>query len=172
MNAIMTRSFAKTWGLNFPPDAAYLIKSGGSSSSWQSVTWNQVMEDRRERQAWRLARKRESSTLRAIRVSVRYFKTIVYGGWHTYIDGVGFSKWVRSDDKRLMELFPMPAPSLFGNAWQEWMKWFARTYRRGTFNGKPRGVAYCWALCYGEGRDTYVEEVISIINRKEFLNGR
>ncbi|MGH9753978.1 MAG: hypothetical protein ACREA2_14465 [Blastocatellia bacterium] len=164
MIALMTRSFAEAWGLNIPPDAAYLIKRHNASLSWEPVTWAEVLEKRRQKQARILAFNRECPTLRAVRVSVRYFDQFPYGGWHTYIDGAGgLSEWTRDGGERLMELFPMPQLSLFGNTWQEWMKWFARTYPRGTFDGRPRGVAYCWALCDGEAKDAQVKELIRVI---------
>lgn len=166
MIALMTRSAAEFWGIKIPDDAACLVKKSNASPLWESVAWNEVLEERRRKQARILAFKREHSTLRAVRVSVRWFEIEVYGGWHAYIDGVDFSKWWRDEDERLMELFPMPQPSLFvnrWNRWREWMEWFARTYKRGTFDKHPRGVAYCWALCDGEGRDTSVREIVGVI---------
>lgn len=171
----MTRSFAENFGLSFPPNAAYLIKRGGPSASWQSVTWAEILEERRKKQARVLKYKRAHPKMRAVLVSVR--------GRHTYIEGIGgFSEWLRGGSDRwkelsetqlrLMEMFPMPQRSLFDVTWKEWVFWFARTYKRGTFNGQPRGVAYCWALCEGEGGFTRVRELVSVIQSNGVINGQ
>lgn len=166
MVAVMTRSAARFWwGKELPRDVASLIKHH-SSAPWQPITWDQILEERRNRQTEILRRKRNVESVRAVRVSVRYFDQDIYGGWHTYIDGVQFSKWLRpgrEGDRELMSLFPMPQPLLFGTSWVEWMVWFARTHRRGTFCGQPRGVAYCWALCDGTGYHTQVRSILSVI---------
>lgn len=161
------RSAAPYWlGRELAPNVHSLVKDH-PGDPWRTVTWDEVHDERRKRQAERLRRKREGGVVRrkAIRISVRYFDIEFYRGWHTYIDGIGFSIWLRGreGDERLMELFPQPQVLLFGSRWQDWMVWFASAYQRGTFDSHPRGVIYCWALCEGEGSFTRVRQILGEI---------
>jgi hypothetical protein len=167
MSAVMMRSAAPHWlGRELAPNVHSLVKHH-SGAPWKEVTWDEVHEKRRNWQAEVLRRKREWFVVhkRAIRISVRYFDIEVYTGWHTYIHGIDFSIWLRDrdGDERLMKMFPQPQPSLFGDRWQNWMVWFASTHQRGTFDGHPRGVVYCWALCEGQGKYTHVREILGEI---------
>jgi hypothetical protein len=150
-----------------PPDVAYYIQR----YSWEklkAVTWAEILDQRRKHQASRLHSIRASESIRAVRIHVRYFDQDIYGGWQTYVDGIGFSHWTfrhgYNIENQLMDVFPVLQPTLFPrrNAWQEWMKEFASTYQRGTFDRKPRGVAYAWALVTD---GNYVEEILKEIKR-------
>jgi hypothetical protein len=114
------------------------------------------MDQRRARQAMILNRKRSgfANVRRAARLSVRYFDQDLLGGWHTYLDGVGFSVWVRPGSFLVGDIlarFPVSEPSLFSEIGllEDWMPTFAKRHQRGVFCGKPRGVAYCWIKIYG-----------------------
>lgn len=149
-----------------PPEVAYYISHHGRAEL-KAITWADVMAARRERQERILRIKRSFSEIRAIRIHVRFFDQDLYGGWHTYIDGVCFSTWIRRSDvlqNRLMSLFPLQSPKLpftgDYSAWYEWQEGFAREHQRGTFCKRPRGVAYAWARVSGR---SHIEDIISTI---------
>jgi hypothetical protein len=81
---------------------------------------------------------------------VRFFDQDFYGGWHTYLDGVGgFSQWIRvpfgdqDNPFDLLTLYPL------AKTYREWMPAFARKYHKGRHHRRPRGVAFMWAEFHG-----------------------
>ena len=154
MGTIINRT---AWFLkDVPRDIAY-YQSERWSDGFRGVTWAEVHAERARRQSQILYYKRgeHRPVRRAVRISVRYFKQTLFGGWHTYIDGVGLSEWVRSEPavEMLLRRFPLvPLPSgsgcyhWVGKAYTQWMEAFAVRYQRGEHGGRPRGCVYCWAM--------------------------
>jgi hypothetical protein len=148
---IVSRSGAKHWaGRLLPPDVAYIVNG-------VPVTWSQVMENRRRRQAEILRRKRHVEEWRAVKLWVAYFDQSLMGGWHAFLDGISrWRVWIDRDRpwcrKALMDLFPVVEPGLFDEEsyfphcplWERWKVEFAMRYRRRTQDRRPVGVAYLW----------------------------
>lgn len=76
----MSRSFAETMGFDWPPNVAAVVDG-------EPVTWDQVMANRRARQAQQLADKRHAAPSPVVPCYVWTFKVPgwLYGGWHCYI---------------------------------------------------------------------------------------
>ena len=84
MPFVMLRSFAEQWGLAWPDDAA--MKEGGPRGV-RYVTWAELLDRRRERQAKRLAgipRWPEPAVVPCY-VWTFYNNFFPYGGWHCYL---------------------------------------------------------------------------------------
>lgn len=154
MSTIMTRSAVEFWGRRkLPKNVAYLV-SDGPGGRMKEVTWDEIMDGRREKQANILSHLlAPSSTRRAARLSVQYFDQSLMGGWQCYIDGIGDSEWLRySEDKkeRLMAVLPMenqmnlPGMASFAERWSIWKENFATRYQVGVFDGRPRGAVFGW----------------------------
>lgn len=118
----------------------------------QRITSDDMRASHRARHERLVQFRRGNETRRvAVRVIVRYYDQMLYGGWHCYIERPGLSKWVRKGYYDLFRLFPLSKRN--GQDWslsslREWDQWkqeFALAYPCGTFDGKPRGIAYCWA---------------------------
>jgi len=82
------------------------------------------------------------------------FNNFFFRGWYTYLEGVGIScgihKLSNKIGSRLMELFPLVKPTLFGPAdLDEWMAEFVKKYQRGYWCGKPQGKSPVWAEVQG-----------------------
>jgi len=151
VTTIITRSAIKYWsGQEPPPELAYRVSTGRGHQQLRDVTWAEVMQQRRERQAIQLRWRREGlghRKMRAVRITARYFDQFFYGGWHVYVDSISFSHWIRNGEyglsRNLMELLPL------ANTWEEWKPAFANAYPCGEFGGRPRGMVYGWAETNG-----------------------
>ena len=154
MTSIATRSAIIHWRsmLGNPepvtPDLAFVVDG-------RVVTWGEVHENRRKRQAERLRRIREAYWPdRAYRLTVAYFDMPLMGGWQAMINDLHgrhslHSAWIDRDRRylvsQLMALFPLILP--FGGESEQWDRWkptFAQQFKRRTQDGEPVGVAYLW----------------------------
>lgn len=145
-----------------PPEVAYVDTDYRGKRTY--ITWAEVMELRRKRQAERLdhIRRNEVTGRRAVRVEVFYNPHWMYQGWHTYLHGIAFPPlWVNGRGGKennpfgLLDLFPMTKslgpllPEEPITDYHEWMVAFAEKHKRGMRGRKPRGTRYCWAICEG-----------------------
>lgn len=148
MTTIITRSALVFHGHNPPPNVASVVIELGVR---RTITWDDVMRERRERQASILARRRDvgGDEWAATKLWVAYFGQNLMGGWQAFLDSRNYHVWIDRDGKlykdRLMAIFQAPK-HLFHqwNEWETWKEWFAKTFRRRTQCRKPLGVAYLW----------------------------
>lgn len=155
-----------SWWDQFPPDTA-IVKKLTPHSKPLITTWPQLGERKRARQAEILAHRRGDSyrsERRPLYVWVFYCPGFVYEGWWTYLIGRGISygRYLSRNERlvsRLMELFPMGEPTLYGPSltYEQWMPRFARRYCCRWPDGKPRthagriqGKAFVWAEVQGD----------------------
>lgn len=160
--AIMNRKAIEHWcgtyrraaglpPLDLPPDLAYRVHDG---REYRTVTWAEVMQERRRRQAERLAVKRgeRDPVPRAHKLWVAYFDQEFFGGWQAMVGdfrGRGYEVWIDRDctwmQKHLMRLLPLVLP--LWDDWQQWDLWkqaFAQQFERRRQHGHPLGVALIW----------------------------
>ena len=143
------------------PHLAGLMRERGQV---REVTWAEILEQRRERQAERLQRKREwfVSSWRPVFIDVRYYDIQVYTGWHTYIYGIGgISFWFRGphrDETVFMNMIPLRDGLFPVQSHEHWMEVFARTYQCGTQDKRPRGRLQIWARVSGTGHNATIHE--------------
>lgn len=146
-----------------PPNAAG--RECSAVGQYRYVTWDEVMQERRERQSEHLERKLGPVTaIRAVRVMCWLNQRFPFEGWHCVIDGCPGSlihewanRYSRGDVKEMQSVLPVPgAPATM----QEWMPLFAEHYpdlrrlpHREGERQYPRGVAYIWAVCRGGSID-------------------
>lgn len=86
MSFLMMRSFAENLGIEWPQDAAY--RTGDMRGDSRFVTWSEVMESRRKRQARELKRKRNERHAVIVPAYVWVFHNdwnFPYGGRYCYI---------------------------------------------------------------------------------------
>lgn len=151
MSYIMTRSALVHWGHNPPPNVAYVC--GDRPGERRIITWGDVMETRRKRQASRLELIRRTERWEAYRVWVAYFDITLMGGWQAFIDNErtrhGYGTWIDRDRQHLrqplMDAFPLVLP--LGSERDNWAAWkaeFAKQYQRGSQDKHPRGCAFVW----------------------------
>jgi hypothetical protein len=151
----------------FGPDIAIVKKD--MLDRYHVTTWSDLGREKRRRQAQRLNSKRFSgceTNVRAVYVWVFHcpgLGGVAYYGWWTYLvwrggdSGKYFGKNIAAIGK-LMELFPMEEPGLFGHslAYEEWQIRFAKTFAcrnaDGTLRkhaGRIQGKALLWAEFHG-----------------------
>jgi len=168
-NTFMARSFLehfrevvkeelKPYVLTPPPDVAGYESNGYYR---RAVTWAMVMERRRQRQEAELKQKRSDYDIvyrKPLYVWVFWCPGIndfIFRGWWISIEGrdIDFSCKYFEGTKmcfKLMELFPLVEPKLFGQPdWDEWKAEFVKRYQRGYWCGKPQGKAPIWAEVKG-----------------------
>jgi hypothetical protein len=144
VTTILTRKGIEHWsGRKLAPNVAMIVDG-------ETVTWDQVMEHRRERQRMVLVRKREAESWRAVRVMVAHYGSGLMGGWQTMLNWIGRSCWVERDGKdfrqQLISLFPVEC-LLWGPLDLQWLTWkmeFARMHKRRKQCGHAVGVAFLW----------------------------
>jgi len=128
---------------------------------WQFTTKADVLRERRKRMEYHLWFKREYGVIqrRPLYVWVFWcpgFFGFAYRGWWLYLIGRGISssKYLEKGKKtvaRLMELFPLVEPNLFGPPdLEKWKSEFVKRYKRGRWCGKPQGKAPVWAEIKGD----------------------
>jgi len=86
MTTIMKRSFAETMGVEWPPEVAYVVGDSVYGER-RAVTWDEVMEARRERQRERLEQIQRPDPPHAVPCYVWVFRVPgwLYGGWWCYV---------------------------------------------------------------------------------------
>ena len=136
---------------DLPDDLAFIV-----DDPWRGgrkiVTWSEVMENRRDRQAKILRHKRHVEPWRAVKLWVAYFNQDLFGGWHGFIEdwrGRNGRIWIDRDGKgfiaQAMEMFPVGLPlGSWRERWEEWKPAFAKKFSRGKHDRKPRGVVFLW----------------------------
>jgi hypothetical protein len=147
MTTIINRKALVHYGHCPESQVAYLIRDAWHGD--RTVTWAEVMAERRERQARILSQRRcvGADLGRAVRLWVAYFDQDLMGGWQAFLDdyrGRSSRLWIDRDSRYdvrplVMRLFPL---TLFG--WEEWKVAFAAAYRKRRKAGRPVGVAYLW----------------------------
>ena len=164
LSSVITRSALVAWGRNPPPDLAYLTSN--ACGDRHIVTWGEVMENRRKRQAERLELIRRHVPLRAYRFSVRYFDMPLMGGWQSALDdwrGQPYGRWPDRDlqwfKPLIMKAVPLGLLALGseGDQWAFWKTEFACKFKCRMRDGRPMGVAYIW----WDGSSSNVPELIS-----------
>ena len=127
-------------------------------SSWSFYTVADKLKQKREKMENQLFMKREFSIVRRVPLYVWVFWVPgdIYSGWWTYIVGCGISqdvnfRGIARHMSRVMELFPLVAPPLFGDPdFEKWQREFVKKYPRGCRGGKPQGKAPVWAEVNGK----------------------
>lgn len=132
--ALITRSFADTMGLDWPPEIACIVND-------RRVTWAEMGEQKRQRQREELARKRRVEPPRIVPAYAWTFFVPgwLYAGWHCWLVtrreqfGVRWSdrgKWSQPKlAESIMRAWPMgllPMPENF----ERWMELLAKTRPR------------------------------------------
>ncbi len=146
MTTIMSRSAMVFWGKDPSPEVAYITRPH-VGVRWQVVTWDEVMDVKRKRQAKILEHKRDPGRQRRPwMVWVFYNYTFIYGGWHCYLtryDERG--TWLSRPSQELMRLFPLVLPlGEIRDQWHNWKVEFARQYKRRMHHGQPEGMTPVW----------------------------
>lgn len=107
-------------------------------------TWEDVHRERRQRQEKILFAKRGGyePRLHAWRLSVAYYDQALFGGWQCMLHRLTESVWVDRDRDWLKPILMSVFPTSSCDGWEGWKPAFAEAYRRGTRDGRPRGVCY------------------------------
>lgn len=170
MSMLATRSAVEFWHREFgaqkpPPELAFLEQDYAKYHDLKRhmVTWDDVMEARRKRQACELRWKREDGVVQCRALYVWVFcvpDDLIFCGWWTYLVGIGGRDYHGGGYKGnvegkllddLLRLFPLVRPgNLFGDVnLEEWKAEFVKRYQRGIWCGKPQGKAPVWAEIEG-----------------------
>ena len=147
MTAIITRKALEFWGECKPaPDLAYVVSDHNGR---RVVTWADVMQTRRERQAYRLYWKRHVEEWRAVMLWVAYFDQPLLGGWHAFLQDLRSRDWIERQgewsEECILQLIPLSLP--IGSVAEQWRAWkpeFARRFKRRMQCGQPVGAAFLW----------------------------
>jgi hypothetical protein len=158
----MTRKVYDYWGktLNdgrkpLPPNVAYIdIPDGsyiGCKPDRKLVTWEEVLQQRKEKQKSELERKRitDKSEIKPCYVWVFYNRYFPFSGWYCYIKAFKDSWALNFRDERkdlqlkVMQIYPCGELPIVENFYS-WMQSFQKHY---PFNGKRKkeGIAICRA---------------------------
>ncbi len=154
------------------PDDAVSAYREHPYAPWKFTTKTDILRQRREHMEHHLWWKREYRVTqrRALYVWVFWCPGIfgfTYQGWWLYIIGGDYEcgKYLEQDEKivsRLMELFPLVEPKLFGPPdISKWKKEFVKRYQRGYWCGKPQGKSPIWAEVQGGS-------IRKLLNRADF----
>jgi len=152
-----------------PTPEVALYESDGTFR--RAVTWEMVMERRRQRQKAELTHKRYDYSIKRKPLYVWVFwcpgiNDFIYRGYWTYLVGLGgyyHGGGCKGDLdgellEQVIELFPLVEKDLFGNFdYDLWMRRFIVKYERGMWGGKPQGKAPVWAEVGG----SRVEKILS-----------
>lgn len=130
---VMRRSFAEQMGIAWPADAA--MKVGGLRGV-RFVTWSEVLDQRRQRQAERLATIREAPEPEVVPCFIWTFfiPGWLYSGWHCYLISRHFEIGVAPEANReltenLIRAVPMGQRPLF-DEFELWMAELANRHPR------------------------------------------
>ena len=155
---LMTRSAADFWGLHWPPEVASCV---GNGRERRYVTWDEVMESRRCRQAERLAEKYrvEPPRIQPCYVWVFFVPPPLYAGWWCYVRtlrecrGVNFPGFMPGLATSIMREFPCGLLPVIEN-FDKWMPAFAKAYPRPkTGDLRRAGSRVGWLQKVSEGFD-------------------
>lgn len=170
MTTIVIRSRKKKLDLKNPlhqiqraidwPDNAVSACREQMYAPWQFTTKPDILQKRQERMEHHLWWKREYKVTRRKALYVWVFwcpgiNNFFFRGWWLYLIGRGISygKYLERDKKtvsRLIELFPLVKPRLFGPPdIDEWKAEFVKQFQRGYWCGKPQGKSPIWAEVEG-----------------------
>lgn len=147
MITMMKRSFADAMGFQWPKELACIVNG-------RKVTWDEIRQMRRDRQARHLATvlRIDGPVRRAAFVWTFFVPGVIYGGWHLYLRTVTDSWWIRASNGialEIMRTFPcglLPIPENF----YRWKQAFAGAFPRpGKFS--RQGMLAGWIECYREG---------------------
>lgn len=136
------------------PDDAVSAHRDHSGQPWQFTTRADIRHRRQKSAKEVLWMKREFGVLKRqpLYVWVFYNPNWIYTGWYTYLIGTGISHALnfRSTDtkmiERLMQLFPLVEPTLFGPGdFELWMKKFVKRYKVDKPGNRRQGKAPVWA---------------------------
>lgn len=141
------------------PDDAVSAYRKHMYAPWEFTLKSDILQRKRECMEHNLWWKRESGTVHKLPLYVWVFwcpgiNDFFFKGWYTYFIGRGISYGLHRRNKetvsRLMELFPLVEPSLFGPPrLDEWMAEFVKQYQRGYWCGKRQGKSPIWAEVEG-----------------------
>jgi hypothetical protein len=153
-SAIIHRSFAEHMGLDWPPDAARKVVYAGGRARF--VSWAEVHEDRRQRQAQRLAEIRLSSKpdWQPAYVWTFFIPGWLYHGWHCYVVtwrnrhdplGVTFRNFREELALSIMQAVPLGLPAKLEH-FERWMPRLAKHHPRKKPRHDPRraGTVVGW----------------------------
>lgn len=136
---------------------------------WKFTTRADILHKKRERMEQHLWLKREYGVTHRQPVYVWVFWCpgffgFAYRGWWIYLignNGIESGKYIERDTKtisRLMELFPLIEPTLYGPpCLEKWKKEFVKRYQRGSWCGKPQGKSPVWAEVRGDTIEKLLE---------------
>jgi len=137
MNSIMLRSFAETMGFNWPQNVAQ-IEFSAREPKGRWVTWDEVHDRRRERQARQLefiVRPDEPEIVPCYVWTFYNRQSIPYHGWYCYVISrhfelaVNFRHFDHELATSLMTAIPLGMLPVEGN-FEAWMPAFAKAYPR------------------------------------------
>lgn len=149
------------------PDNAISAYRNHPHEPWKFKTTEDIRNQKIERMKDRLWMKRKYDVIerRAICVCVFYCEGLfgfAYRGWWLWLKGLHWDggKYISRDEKitsKLMELFPVAEPTLFGPPTVgEWMEAFLKHFQREVRRGKPYASAPVWA----EFRNGRLERIV------------
>ena len=140
---IMTRSFADHAGLVWPPDVAEMV--GDNDGTRRFVTWREIHNQRRERQADRLACLRGPAEPAVLPCYVWTFPNdwiFPYGGWFCYVVTLHFTIAVNfkgfDDDLATSIMTALPLGLFLTENFDRWMEEFTRQHPRKKHPHDPR----------------------------------
>lgn len=137
MTAIITRSALEFWGHDPAPDVSHVIVTDGQRTV---VTWDEVMNHRRQRQAEIMRYKRSVSEWKLYKVWVAHFDQRLMGGWQAFIENISSRNWIDRDCRWLQETLRKLFPCTLLNDWEAWKVAFAQQYEKRRRDGRPVGV--------------------------------
>jgi hypothetical protein len=145
--------------------------------TYENVTWEDIKQEKVEKQKARLEFKRRSyeNKFNACMVFVFHNRQIFpFGGYYATIRTLRkewYLNW-KSRDKykgvleKLMSLFPIHEPQLFGeDPFEDWMKGFIKQHKS-NFRKREEGLALAWVKC------DYRGDILDIALTKKELEGR
>jgi hypothetical protein len=146
----MSRSFADTMGFKWPKNVA-LIEFSGYGGKGRPVTWDELHDRRRKRQAERLKNIMRPSEPEIVPCYVWTFfnrQSIPYHGWYCYVIsrhfqiGVNFRGFDLDLATSIMTALPLGMLGIKEN-FDLWMQAFAEHYPRDKYKQDPRKAGSC-----------------------------
>lgn len=149
------------------PEGAVSAYRKHHTAEWEFTTKKDILKEKKKNYEQRLWIKREYGVARRVPLYVWVFwcpgfNGIFYRGWWVYLIGKGIEtgKYFEGSNLmiRVMELFPLVEPTLFGPPdTGKWKTEFVKRYPRGIRSGKPQGKSAIWA----EVKEQGIERIIS-----------
>jgi hypothetical protein len=147
MATIIHRSALVFHGHNPEPEVAYVVSDYRGR---RTVTWQEVLDKRREWQREILRRKRGEyePVWKPYKLWVQFFDMDLFGGWQAFIENRDRRLWIDRDGRGLkavlMKLFPLVLNFGDSASWERWKIAFATQFKRREKYRRPVGVAYVW----------------------------